>query len=99
MTTSTRPMRTARTRRLRALACFVAVLAAVTLGGGSASATIGDRFKFTNPYDYSELGLRIRDERRRHRVPPGPGARRQEPGRQRLRHRQLRIQGDVDRVG
>ena len=52
MTTSTRPTRTAGTRRLRGLACFVAVLAAMTWGGGSASATIGDRFAFTNPHDY-----------------------------------------------
>src|SRR6266567_8809953 len=52
MTASTRLKRTARTRRLRGLACLVAVLSALTWGGGSVSATIGDRFTFTNPYDY-----------------------------------------------
>lgn len=41
-----------RSRRLQALSCLVAVLAALTLGGASVSATISDRFSFTNAYDY-----------------------------------------------
>ncbi|MEA2605752.1 MAG: hypothetical protein QOI00_509, partial [Chloroflexota bacterium] len=52
MIASARRLRTGRTRRLRGPAVLVAMLAALTWGAGSASATLGDRFSFTNPYEY-----------------------------------------------
>jgi dienelactone hydrolase len=44
-------IRGTRTRRLRALGCFVAVLVAMTWGSAPASATIIERDRFTRPYD------------------------------------------------
>jgi hypothetical protein len=47
-----RPIRGSRTRGLRVLGCIAALLVALTSASASATATIGDRFKFSNPYDF-----------------------------------------------
>ena len=52
MAANTVPIRRPRTRRLRALASFGSALIAMTFAAGSASATIIERSRFTQPYEF-----------------------------------------------
>src|SRR5688572_21148149 len=53
MAANTIPNRRLRTRRFRALAVIGSMLIAMTLVAGSASATIIERERFTNPYEFT----------------------------------------------
>ncbi len=70
---------------------------ALSLGSVPVSATIVERNRFVRALRVRGGDLRVSDDGQGRRDPQGPGPCRQEGRRPRLLHRQLRVQGDLDR--
>ena len=78
MAANTFPIRRTRTRRLRALAVVGSALIAMTMVAGTASATIIERERFTNHYEFTAWDCGYPMQVVGDDVPPDPGPRRQQ---------------------